>query len=101
MNVAAVIRAGRRPSMAPPYTLGIPRPAEAVGMLPGRHHLRFFKHQTALLGMLPLDDHRTRVLQSMACPLFPFSFIDYLYFCGMYLSHFRQSSEAIDDPHQA
>jgi hypothetical protein len=30
MNVAAVIRAGRRPSMAPPYTLGIPRPAEAV-----------------------------------------------------------------------
>jgi hypothetical protein len=37
----------------------------------------------------------------MACPLFLFSFIDYLYFCGMYLSHFRQSSEAIDDPRQA
>jgi hypothetical protein len=36
-----------------------------------------------------LDDHWTRVLQSMACPLFLFLFIDYLYFRGVYLSHFQ------------
>jgi hypothetical protein len=41
------------------------------------------------------------MLQSMACPLFLFSFIDYLYFCGVYPSHFWQSGKAVDDPRQA
>jgi hypothetical protein len=44
-----------------------------------------------------LDDHWTRMLQSMACPLSLFSFIDYLYFRGAY----QQSGEAIDDSCQA
>jgi hypothetical protein len=38
------------------------------------------------------------MLQSMACPLFLFSLIDYLYFRGTHPPHLRQSGEAINDP---
>jgi hypothetical protein len=39
--------------------------------------------------------------ESVACSFSLLSFIDYLYFCGAYPSHFWQSGKAIEDPHLA